>query len=434
LGGRLFNFIEAANAARKMKRILTLLILFSVTQPAYGATDIPSTFTFQGSGYGHGVGMSQIGAKGQALEGKSAQDILTYYFPGAALTPVDNTQIIRVNVAHQVASAALTVSSPANDCSFVLANDALPSQQVAPNSKITFAITGKLVGLISAASNQQSPQFVPVTNWLVTWTGTDCVVLLKVGAQTMKLKYGSLNIRAVPITGHGYKIEVVNSMRLSDEYLYGISEVPSSWPSAALESQVIVSRTYALSRIKNVRKDCDCNVYASKYDQVYIGYSKEAEPKYGALWRAAVQATIVDTSTALAITYNGAPISVYFFSSSAGQTQRSIDVWGTDIPYLTSVADPWSLDPKLNPKYANWVRVITQKQMAEVFGLPDVVRYSISSRSPTDSVKSITGYSSVGKKKTISVSDFKVPLKIPSSWFDLPAKISLPDSATVVGN
>jgi len=25
-------------------------------------------------------------------------------------------------------------------------------------------------------------------------------------------------------------------------------------------------------------------------------------------------------------------------------------------------------------------------------------------------------------------------LKIPSSWFDLPAKISLPDSATVVGN
>lgn len=417
-----------------MKRFLLILIVLSSAQPAYATPEIPSTFTFKGSGYGHGVGMSQIGAKGQALEGKSAQDILTYYFPGAALTPVDNSQIIRVNVAHQVASATFTISSQPNDCSFNLANEAAPSQPLAANSKITFSVVGKQIGVLGKAPSQQSVQFAPATNWAIGWTGTDCVVLLKVGIQTMKLKYGAISVRSVPITGHGYKIEVVNSMRLSDEYLYGISEVPSSWPQAALESQVIVSRTYALSRIKSVRKDCDCNVYSSKYDQVYIGYSKEAEPKYGALWRNAVQATVVDTSTALAITFNGAPINVYFFSSSAGQTQRSIDVWGTDSPYLTSVPDPWSLDPKLNPKYANWVRVITQQQMAEVFGLPDVVRYSIASRSATDSVMSLTGFSSTGLSKTISVSAFKVPLKIPSSWFDLPAKIALPDTSTVVGN
>ena len=417
-----------------MKRLLLILILLSSAQPAYATPEIPSTFTFKGSGYGHGVGMSQIGAKGQALEGKSAQDILTYYFPGAAVTPVDNSQIIRVNVAHQVTAAAMTISSEANDCSFGLANEVQPIQQVVPNSKITFTMIGKQVGVIAKAANQAPVPLTAASNWTISWTGTDCVILLKVGTQTMKLKYGSITVRSVPITGKGYKIEVVNSMRLSDEYLYGISEVPSSWPMAALESQAIVSRTYALSRIKNVRKDCDCNVYSSKYDQVYIGYSKEAEPKYGVLWRNAVQATVVDTSTALAITYNGAPINVYFFSSSAGQTQRSIDVWGTDIPYLTSVPDPWSLDPKLNPKYANWVRVISQKQMAEVFGLPDVVSYSIALRSKTDSVMKITGISSSGKQRTISVSDLKVPLKIPSSWFDLPAKIALPDSSTVVSN
>ena len=417
-----------------MKRFLLILILLSSAQPAYATPEIPSTFTFKGSGYGHGVGMSQIGAKGQALEGKSAQDILTYYFPGAAVTPVDNSQIIRVNVAHQVTAAAMTISSEANDCSFGLANEVQPIQQVVPNSKITFTMIGKQVGVIAKAANQAPVPLTAASNWTISWTGTDCVILLKVGTQTMKLKYGSITVRSVPINGKGYKIEVVNSMRLSDEYLYGISEVPSSWPMAALESQAIVSRTYALSRIKNVRKDCDCNVYSSKYDQVYIGYSKEAEPKYGVLWRNAVQATVVDTSTALAITYNGAPINVYFFSSSAGQTQRSIDVWGTDIPYLTSVPDPWSLDPKLNPKYANWVRVISQEQMAEVFGLPDVVSYSIALRSKTDSVMKITGISSSGKHKTISVSAFKVPLKIPSSWFDLPAKIVLPDSSTVVSN
>ena len=417
-----------------MKRFLLILILLSSAQPAYATPEIPSTFTFKGSGYGHGVGMSQIGAKGQALEGKGAQDILTYYFPGVGVTPVDNSQIIRVNVAHQVTSAALTISSQANDCSFSLANEAQSPQQVVPNSKITFTMIGKQVGVIAKAANQQPVPLSTASSWTISWVGTDCMVLLKVGTQTMKLKYGSITVRSVPITGQGYKIEVVDTMRLSDEYLYGISEVPSSWPLAALESQVIVSRTYALSRIKSVRKECDCNVYSSKYDQVYIGYSKEAEPKYGALWRNAVQATVVDTSTALAITYNGAPINVYFFSSSAGQTQRSIDVWGTDLPYLTSVPDPWSLDPKLNPKYANWVRVISQKQMAEVFGLPDVVRYSIASRSATDSVMSMTGFSSTGLSKTISVSAFKVPLKIPSSWFDLPAKISLPDTSTVVGN
>jgi len=337
-----------------------------------------------------------------------------------------------VNVAHQVTAATFTISSQVNDCSFALANEVQPAQQVPANSKINFAMIGKQVGVMAKAANQAPVELSAASVWTISWAGTDCVVLLKVGTQTMKLKYGSITVRSVPITGQGYKIEVVNSMRLSDEYLYGISEVPSSWPMAALESQAIVSRTYALSRIKSVRKDCDCNVYSSKYDQVYIGYSKEAEPKYGALWRNAVQATVVETSTALAITYNGLPINVYFFSSSAGQTQRSIDVWGTDLPYLTSVPDPWSLDPKLNPKYANWVRVISQKQMAEVFGLPDVVSYAIAQRSATDSVMKITGVSSTGNHKTISISAFKVPLKIPSSWFDLPAKIALPDSATVV--
>ena len=38
--------------------------------------------------WGHGVGMSGCGAKGQALEGKSAEDILNYYYPGTLLTPL----------------------------------------------------------------------------------------------------------------------------------------------------------------------------------------------------------------------------------------------------------------------------------------------------------------------------------------------------------
>lgn len=43
------------------------------------------TFTFTGSGFGHGVGMSQYGAMEMAKEGKTVQDILSFYYPNTSL-------------------------------------------------------------------------------------------------------------------------------------------------------------------------------------------------------------------------------------------------------------------------------------------------------------------------------------------------------------
>ncbi len=42
-----------------------------------------------GAGLGHGVGLCQWGARGMALAGSSAQQILAYYFPGAAVTHLE---------------------------------------------------------------------------------------------------------------------------------------------------------------------------------------------------------------------------------------------------------------------------------------------------------------------------------------------------------
>ncbi len=63
---------------------------------AVGSTVIKSTnFTlrvdggtayFNGSGYGHGVGLCQYGAKQRALDGFKYDEILTYYYPGAKLS------------------------------------------------------------------------------------------------------------------------------------------------------------------------------------------------------------------------------------------------------------------------------------------------------------------------------------------------------------
>ncbi|OPZ94051.1 MAG: Amidase enhancer precursor [Firmicutes bacterium ADurb.Bin419] len=43
---------------------------------------VPTTYVFTGKGWGHGIGMSQEGAKGMANEGFTYKEILTHYFTG----------------------------------------------------------------------------------------------------------------------------------------------------------------------------------------------------------------------------------------------------------------------------------------------------------------------------------------------------------------
>jgi len=45
-------------------------------------TAVPTTYTFTGKGWGHGVGMSQEGAKGMAEAGFTYDEILKHYFTG----------------------------------------------------------------------------------------------------------------------------------------------------------------------------------------------------------------------------------------------------------------------------------------------------------------------------------------------------------------
>ncbi len=50
-----------------------------------GQTGIPVSFSLQGAGWGHGVGLCQIGALGMALSNHSTEQILSHYYPGAHL-------------------------------------------------------------------------------------------------------------------------------------------------------------------------------------------------------------------------------------------------------------------------------------------------------------------------------------------------------------
>ena len=227
-----------------------------------------------------------------------------------------------------------------------------------------------------------------------------------------------MNFTAVR-NGKSSTIEVTNTLNLHDEYLYGIGEMPTSWPSAALQAQVIASRTYALAKAGKIRSACDCDLYATSLDQAFIGYSKEIEPSYGALWRSAVDSTTVDSTTGRAIFYNGKAINAYFFSSSNGFTEDVANVFGTSFPYLKSVPDAWSASAVLNKRYVDWTRSITQKVVAAAFLLPDVQRLRIISESPTGTVTKIQGISSTGKKVTLKGETFRSRCKLPSAWFEL---------------
>ena len=69
------------------ERQLTQPILTATGEIPYEA-GTPTEYIFQGTGYGHGVGMSQYGAKGMAEQGYNFEQILTHYFTGTVLEEI----------------------------------------------------------------------------------------------------------------------------------------------------------------------------------------------------------------------------------------------------------------------------------------------------------------------------------------------------------
>ena len=413
---------------RISRTFLAIFSLLLTTSPAY-ALEIPETFNFQGTGYGHGVGLSQIGARGKALNGEDAHSILSYYYGATQIVSLADDQNIRVNVGHLLTQATLksgTQGSVLNLYSGDVGEDlaAIPVATALFKSGILFTQQGsKISAYLVTGKNSQ----LIGTNsmWSTRWSGTryldgiPSTVSLKVNAKSVKYRYGQIQVKSVkaPIIGH--RMEITNSVRIHDEYLFGVGEVPSSWPTQALIAQGIASRSYALSKLGIPKRACDCNVYNNISDQSFVGFSKETEAIYGPLWKAAVQASSTSENTGEVITLNNLPITAFFTSSSGGQTETSVNAWGQERSFTSSVADPYSQDATLNPRYFTWIRSLTQPVLAKAFLLPDVVGLTINSRNSTGTVATITATSSDGKVATLRGETFRSRTQLPSAWFNL---------------
>lgn len=408
---------ERAQLSMRISKSLVAILFLQLFIPQAHAIETPSSFSFRGSGYGHGVGMSQIGARAMALAGESPLSILRYYYSGVEIESLPDTQTIRVNIGHLLKNIKLAMPTPNSTMSAFISNDKSVAQ--APSkSSFTFAISGSQISL-TTVTGKKSQAITRSREFTIRWSGESATVSVTDPKGTMKYRYGQIQLKSVRTKDGKYFIEATNSLRLHDEYLYGIGEVPSSWPASALQAQAIASRTYALSKTGTIKSACDCNLYGSISDQSFIGYAKESEPLYGKFWREAVDATMSSDSTGLVITMQGQPINAYFSSSSGGQTESALNAWGSERLFALSVPDSASADIALNPRYAQWDRTVSQEVVASAFLLPDVVTLEIVSRNSTGTVGMIKGISSAGVEVLLRGETFRSRTKIPSAWFEL---------------
>ena len=409
---------------KRFSQALSVALLLSAFPISAQATEIPANFSFTGSGYGHGVGMSQIGARAKALAGESATAILNYYYSGTSVETATDTQILRINIGHLLTSAKIR-SDSAGAAFALYAGDvsetgtATAILNYPSKTTLNLNLSGGQIS-ISTLRGSKTTQIASGSVFTLRWSGTrymegaPAVLSVTTNNVVNRYRHGQMQFKVVKDKLLGKRIEIVNSVRLQDEYLWGVSEVPSLWPTAALQAQAIASRTYALAKAVRIRAACDCHLYGSISDQTFAGFAKEGEPKFGVLWKNAVDSTIGQI-----ITFAGSPITAYFSSSSGGITETSEHAWGTATPYTLSVLDTASVDVALNPRFASWSRQIPQSVIAAAFALNDVVSLQVLSMNPAGTVALIQATSSTGITAELRGETFRSRSKLPSAWFSI---------------
>jgi len=198
------------------------------------------------------------------------------------------------------------------------------------------------------------------------------------------------------------------------------AEMPVSFEEEALKAQAVAARTYTLQRALYYQKNgipaehhgaltctdpTHCQAWISKDEKMKV-WGEDGEKN----WKKISDA--VDSTRGLIMTYNGAPINAVFFSVSSGNTESAKNVWGSDIPYLQSVASP--LD-KQSPKYESSLSITKdafKKKMTESIKNVDFKDgiFGTIERSNTGSIISIV----IGKVK-ITGANFRKILNLRST-------------------
>jgi SpoIID/LytB domain protein len=246
--------------------------------------------------------------------------------------------------------------------------------------------------------------------------------LVDVGDKSYNYVHGRMQIGTYPTEscGPNFCLRLVVQLPMQ-KYLFGLAEVPSSWPASVLRTQAIAGRTYAFekwTRSGSHRYPCDCTVYDSTLDQAYAGDGKRSgSGEYWDEWQAAV----IETDGQV-ITHNGSPIQALYSSSSGGHTEHNEHVWGgSPLPYLRGVRDVAD-DVSVNPNHS-WeptemtFRRFSDKVEAQYPSIGDLRDVRIVKRGVSGRVSALDGggLRLIGSARTVQTSGWEFRSKFGSS-------------------
>jgi stage II sporulation protein D len=379
-------------------------------------TDETRVFTFTGRGWGHGIGLSQYGARGRALAGWSAGRILRHYYRGASLTTRAGRSV-KILLSSGRRSAA--VSSPR---AWRAVGARTNGRRVAPlRAGVVHRLRVLADGRLAIERGSRR---------VAVFTGE---VLLQARGRGGALAWGPRRpaadrryrgaLRAVP-GGGGF--DLVNVVGLED-YLKGVvpREMPATWGDdafAALVSQAVAARSYALA---TMTPTATYDVFDDDRSQVYGGLAAE-DPR---------TSRAVDATRGRVLTYDGEVIVAFFFSTSGGRTEDVQNVFegSAPRPYLVSVPDPFD---RLSP-YHSWPDPpsFTAASLGRALGVGGPVdEIAVLRRGVSPRVREARVTTRSGRQAILSGTEIRSALGLRDTWFTVTDRVvPAAEAARLVG-
>jgi stage II sporulation protein D len=320
--------------------LVLVAMLAPVVRSAPAAAQGAANFVFHGGGWGHGVGMSQNGARNMAAQGYGHVGILNFYYPNTAILPTQPLDNIRVHV---------------GDATRV---------EFSSEGSLLFERNGVGINSLGSGTIQVSAQEGGLqigSVWTPTSPGEPVMLSfpqpVKISNNGHRYQWGKMQL-----TVKNGKVRVVEILGL-EEYVAGISEMPAAWPLEALMAQAIAARTYAhevtLHRRASTEWAQEYDISGTTVDQNYIGWDAQ-DSAWDQKWLAAVKST-----AGVEIVDSAGPVRAYYSASNGGWTETAAYVFANDVAHTVAGPDPFDAG---GHNWTEWTRTYSQAAMSRWLG------------------------------------------------------------------
>jgi len=334
-----------ARSRRFSSAILMVAAVLAVSLASAPPAFAETYFTFMSRGFGHGIGMSQYGAKGFAEAGVGYEAILRHYYgsqgtdPRTKITQFTSEPKRDVLLDHGAGSGddaytRATWTLRPGTAGSTLAVWSTSGSVVAADGWSTFTAEGDTIRWTQPGGRQYL-----FTGTIAVWGVAGSPRLTQIREGTGQYSHEYVRFRGeLRLTAKGGKLKLVNRVSMP-EYLYGVvpRESPASWHMEALKAQAVAARCYSWRATR-------AELYTDTRDQVYGGHSRGLDRAAVEMHENSRTNTAVDQTLGKCVTYDGAIVSTYFMSTSGGYTENNENVWGgTALPHLRGVPDPYEV-------------------------------------------------------------------------------------------